>query len=102
MPKYKIKERSFIGNRLVEEGEEIEYQGKPGSSLHPLDEEAQQAVLKARGGKAINTQPDPDEAELADLRVEYETLFGTRPHHFKKVAALRKEIADKLAEKEQQ
>ncbi|MEN9709576.1 hypothetical protein [Caudoviricetes sp.] len=36
MAKYRVKERSFINNSIVEEGEIVEYSGRPGSNLEPL------------------------------------------------------------------
>lgn len=32
-PRYRVEERSYIGGRMVEPGEEIEYAGRPGRFL---------------------------------------------------------------------
>jgi hypothetical protein len=37
MPKYRVLEKSYINNRIHEEGDEIEYDGLPSSNLQPLD-----------------------------------------------------------------
>jgi hypothetical protein len=36
MAQYRVKERSFINNTIVEEGEIVEYAGRPGSNLEPI------------------------------------------------------------------
>lgn len=36
MPRYRVLEKSFIGNRLVQAGEEIDYEGEASSNLEPL------------------------------------------------------------------
>lgn len=36
MATYRVKERSFINNTIVEEGEIVEYSGRPGSNLEPV------------------------------------------------------------------
>lgn len=38
MAKYKVLTRSFINNAIREEGEIVEYEGRAGSNLEPLDE----------------------------------------------------------------
>ena len=44
MPKYKVLQKSFIGNRLVEEGETIDYDGEPSDNLEPVDKAAKKAA----------------------------------------------------------
>lgn len=44
MAKYRVKERSFIGNVLLEAGAEIEYDGVPSANLEPLDAPAKKAA----------------------------------------------------------
>lgn len=36
MAQYKVLQKSFINNNIVEEGEIIEYDGKPGTNLEPM------------------------------------------------------------------
>ncbi|EOY5443415.1 hypothetical protein ACP6PU_003807 [Cronobacter dublinensis] len=45
--KYRILRLSFIGNQLLDEGAEIEYDGEPGSALEPLNDAAKSAKKKA-------------------------------------------------------
>lgn len=44
MPKYKVLQKSFIGNRLVEEGETVDYDGEPSDNLEPVDKAAKKVV----------------------------------------------------------
>ncbi len=48
MAKYRVKEKSFIGNVLLEAGAEIEYDGIPSTNLEPLDGVAKKAVTGAK------------------------------------------------------
>lgn len=41
MPKYKVLAKSYINNTIVEEGEIVEYNGKPGSNLQLVEEKDQ-------------------------------------------------------------
>lgn len=60
MPKYRVLEMSFINDRIVQAGEEIEYAGDPSDNLEPLCEEGQAAVAayaekeKARIAKLVD------------------------------------------------
>lgn len=51
MAKYRVKEKSFINNILLDEGAEIEYDGIPSANLEPLDATAKKAVT---AGKSAN------------------------------------------------
>jgi len=42
--RYRVLELSFIDSRLVQPGEEIEYDGHPGDNLQPLNDAAEQAL----------------------------------------------------------
>ena len=44
MPKYKVLQKSFLGNRLVEEGEVVDYDGEPSDNLEPVDKAAKKVV----------------------------------------------------------
>lgn len=48
MAKYRVLEKSFIGNSLVEAGAEIEYEGLPSANLEPLDKAADKAAKAAQ------------------------------------------------------
>lgn len=45
-----VSKRSFIGNRIVEEGEVIPYTGKFGSNIQPCDAEGKLLTRKAKEG----------------------------------------------------
>jgi hypothetical protein len=44
MPQFRVLAKSFINNRIVEEGEVVEFDGEPGSNL--------EAIKPAKGKKA--------------------------------------------------
>lgn len=121
--KYRILRQSFIGNRLLNEGDEVEYEGKPGSALEPLNEAARDAKggsvdkaepvkPNAEGGDGSGSVIDPlpgsaleplkdeggekheDGTELEQLRDDYEALFNKRPHPAMKADTLREKIAE--------
>ena len=56
MPKYKVLEKSFINNSIVEAGEIVEYQGQPGNNLELL-----KAPKLSKGEK-----PKDDEKSLTE------------------------------------
>ncbi|HVJ40143.1 MAG TPA: hypothetical protein VM639_01550 [Dongiaceae bacterium] len=70
MPRYRILELSYIGDRLQETDVEIDYDGLPGSNLLPLDAAARKA---AKAASALSTlrdesvETDGEEAAPLDL-----------------------------------
>lgn len=46
MPRYKVLEKSYINNRIVEVGEEVEYDGLPAGNLEPLDKSGAKAAAE--------------------------------------------------------
>jgi hypothetical protein len=48
MAKYRVKEKSFIGNVLLDAGAEIDYDGIPSSNLEPLDGAAKKAATAGK------------------------------------------------------
>lgn len=46
--RYKVLRRSYINSQILEEGEEVDYAGKPGSALEPINEAAKLAKAGAR------------------------------------------------------
>jgi hypothetical protein len=46
MPRYKVLEKSYINNRIVEAGEEVDYDGLPSGNLEPLDKAGQKAAAE--------------------------------------------------------
>ncbi|HGA3340239.1 TPA: hypothetical protein ACIR6E_001181 [Enterobacter roggenkampii] len=123
---YRILRLSFIGNQLLEEGAEVQYDGEPGSNLEPLNDAAKAAKKKAdqKRGKSVvdeapaavasvvNDDKPADEGnqddgdgdgsgaiseDLASLRQQYEELFDKKPGN-KSAETLKKEIAEKRKE----
>lgn len=73
MPKFKVLERSFIGDRVYEAGDEVEFSGLPGPNLEPLDKAGE---VKAEEAKKVDAEAadrlhaaaetgDPDNAKKA-------------------------------------
>lgn len=58
MAKYRVLEKSFIGNTIVEAGEVVEYDGRPGSNLELIED----APAKPKG-KAKAAAPVEDDAQ---------------------------------------
>lgn len=56
MPRYRVLETSYIGDRIVNAGDEINFDGVPGKSLEPADDAARKA-------KAAADSDAPDEAQ---------------------------------------
>ncbi len=119
--RYRITRLSFIGNQLLDEGAEVEYDGEPGSALEPLNDAAKAAKKKAdqkRSKLVADDQPAPvasvvnDEGEgdhndgaitvaisddEASLRQQYEELFNEKPGNMK-AETLKERIAKKRKE----
>lgn len=54
MPKYRVLEKSLIGNSIVEAGEEVDYDGLPSANLEPLDDEGRAKFEEAKQVAAAN------------------------------------------------
>lgn len=52
MPKYKVLAKSFINNSIVEEGDIVEYDGKPGSNLELVEGDKPEVKGGKKGNKA--------------------------------------------------
>ena len=71
MPRFEVLEKSFIGTRIYEVGEHVEFDGLPGANLKPLDKLGEAAAEKAAAaeGEALLRQQaaantgDPDNAK---------------------------------------
>lgn len=96
MARYKVKAKSFIDDRLVEEGTEIEYAGEPGENLEPLDDAANAAVAAAAARRAAKADAiksalagtiDPKTAE------NVQTLIGEVQAFASRLAAIEARIA---------
>lgn len=60
MAQYRVLTKSFINNSIVEEGEVIEFDGKPGSNLELVQDEAKPAG-KAKKSAAVPSDADKGE-----------------------------------------
>ncbi len=67
MARYKVKEKSFIDNRIVEAGEEIEHDGIPHNNLEPLDKPAEKAATGKAAADKASAERMKDAALGADL-----------------------------------
>lgn len=66
--KYRILRQSFIGNRLLNEGDEVDYEGEPGSALEPLNDAARKAKGKVEG-KSEPINPSAEGGDDSGLEV---------------------------------
>ncbi|VFS64155.1 Uncharacterised protein [Kluyvera cryocrescens] len=112
--KYRILRLSFIGNQLLDEGTEVEYDGEPGSALEPINDAAKAAKKKAeqkRGKSVSDDAPAPvasvvtDESgndantfseDEASLRQQYEELFNKKPGNMS-IETIKERIAEERA-----
>lgn len=51
MARYKVLEKSFINNFTYEEGDEVEYEGEPGSALQLIVPASEETKEHTRGKK---------------------------------------------------
>lgn len=86
MPKYRVLEKSLIGNQIVEAGEEVEYDGLPSGNLEPLCDEGR---AKAEEAKLASRK------SLDQLISDYKPPSGTDPVAF--AGAIAKAITDAMA-----
>ncbi|MFU2316814.1 hypothetical protein [Rahnella sp. PCH160] len=120
--RYRILAPSYINKQLLFEGDEVDYEGKPGSALEPINDAAKEAKKKAdknyvepkpedekpsvpkpEDEKPSVPKPEDDgsnqaDVDLAALREEYEALFNTAPHPAMKADTMKTKIAEKRAE----
>ena len=68
MPRYRILEKSFIGNRLVQPGDEIESDETPAPHWEPLDKPAKAASKSAAADDAARAEAARVEAEARAAR----------------------------------
>ncbi|WP_225182162.1 hypothetical protein [Pectobacterium aroidearum] len=102
--KYRVLRLSHIHNKLWEPGEEVEYDGKPGSALEPLNDAAIAAKDAATckdlvgngisAGSEIKEPGEEVDSDLAELQRQYEELFNKKPHPASKADTLREKIAE--------
>ena len=110
--RYRILAPSYINKQLLFEGDEVDYEGKPGSALEPINDAAKEAKKKAdknyvepkpEDEKPPAPKPEGDgsnqaDVDLAALRDDYEALFGKAPHPAMLAETMKTKIAEKRAE----
>ena len=69
MPRYRVLELSYIGDRLQEAESEFDYDGLPGSNLLPLDAAARKAAKNAAliASETDAVEPEGEEAAPVEL-----------------------------------
>ncbi len=73
MPKYKVLQKSFIGDRLVEVGEVVDYEGEMGSNLESLDKPTDKLAASEDGPMSR----DELKAEALSLGLEFPSNIPT-------------------------
>jgi hypothetical protein len=63
MPTYKVLQKSFIGNRIVEEGELIEYSGKAGKNLQLVEAPSKKSAVASKAKKVVEEELADDSSE---------------------------------------
>lgn len=112
MSRYKVLKKSFINGRLLYPGEEIEFDGVPGSNLLLIETGERVAVNEdantgndnhdggANGdsGSGVLGGDGGAGTELTALQDQYQQLFGRKPHHNAGAEKLRADIDAKRKE----
>lgn len=70
MPKYRITALSFIDNRLVKEGEEIETDAIPGPHWEPLDKKAEKISADAAAADEARIKEMQDKQSVAESAIQ--------------------------------
>lgn len=73
MAKYRVRQTSFLDNKLVQEDDIVDYDGVPHENLEPLDKPAEQAAQEAAHAdleaiarqKAAAAGANPDDVDTA-------------------------------------
>lgn len=66
MAKYRVLTKSFINNAIVEAGDTVDYDGKPGSNLELVEGDKPEAKSKGKAKGAAPAAPEAGDAG-ADL-----------------------------------
>jgi len=61
MAKYRVLQKSFINNALVEEGQVIEFDGEPSSHLELIEEDESESKPKGKGKKGAAASDESQE-----------------------------------------
>lgn len=87
MPKYRVLEKSLIGNSIFEAGAEVDYDGLPSGNLEPLDDagraKAAEAMAASRAG-------------IDQLIRDYQPPTGIDPEKF--AASIARAVAEAIAD----
>lgn len=67
MAKYRVLTKSFINNAIVEAGELVDYDGKPGSNLELVEGDKPEAKSKGKAKGAAPAAPEAGGDAGADL-----------------------------------
>lgn len=76
MARYKVLEKSYIGNRLEEAGAEVDYDTEPGENLEPLDEAAHEAVAAKVAAAEAKEQARAEQRKLRDAILSHTADYG--------------------------
>lgn len=95
MARYLVLRKSFIDGALLEEGEEVEYSGIPGSALKLISGESPVIELVEASATGI---PGSAPTDLETLRQQYEEIFNEKPHFNTGAAKLQAAIDEKRKE----
>lgn len=106
MSRYKVLKKSFIAGRLLEIGEEVEYDGIAGDNLaliggadarlntHSVADNTGEGVSNI----AVSGSGVAIDSSLDALREQYTQLFGKAPHHNMGADKMRTAIDEKRKE----
>ncbi|MDF7489385.1 hypothetical protein NFG33_00810 [Proteus mirabilis] len=110
MSRYKVLKKSFIAGRLLEIGEEVEYDGIAGDNLaliggadarlntHSVADGAGDNTGKGVSNIAVSGSGVAIDSSLDALREQYTQLFGKAPHHNMGADKMRTAIDEKRKE----
>lgn len=73
MPRYRVLEKSLIGNQIFEPGTEVDYDGLPSGNLEPLDDAGRAKALEAVAAS---------KASLDKMIQDYQPPTGIDPEKF--------------------
>jgi len=60
MAKYRVLQKSFVGNRIVEEGAIVDYEGEVSDNLEPVEAAQSEKGDAKTKGKSKTAEPDDD------------------------------------------
>lgn len=76
MPKYRVKELSFIANGLVAAGTEIDFDGPAGTNLEPLDKAAEFVSEQTAEDQAAELAAKKRQADIVSALTQAVTNAG--------------------------